>query len=114
MQTSKRFIKVCLSTFLFSFATGAAVLSLSAHAAQEEPARAEITVEERVNINTADAETLALALDGVGMSRAMDIIAYRETNGAFETVEQLQEVNGIGPATLERNRPRILLSDQTE
>ncbi len=44
----------------------------------------------------------------------MDIIAYREENGAFETVEQLQEVSGIGPATLERNRPRILLSDQTD
>lgn len=114
MQTAKRFIKVCFSTFLFGLATSIALVTSSAHAAQDEPVRAEISVQERVNINTADAETLALALDGVGMTRAMDIIAYREENGAFETVEELQEVSGIGPATLERNRSRILLSDQTD
>lgn len=114
MQTAKAFIKVCFSTFLLTVATGATMLSFSVSAAQDEPARAEINVENRVNINTADAETLALALDGVGMSRAMDIIAYREENGAFESVEQLQEVSGIGPATLERNRSRILLSDQVD
>ncbi len=55
MQTTKRFIKVCLSTFLFSLVTSATVLLLSAHAAQEEPVRAGISVGERVNINTADA-----------------------------------------------------------
>ncbi len=115
MQAAKRFIRLGLKSFLFCLATSAAVLSVSLGAiAQESPAPAEISVEERVNINTADAETLALALDGVGMTRAMDIIAYREKNGEFETVEQLQEVTGIGPATLERNRSRILLSDPTE
>lgn len=115
MQTATRFIRSGLNSFLFCLATCAAVLSLSIGAsAQESPTATEITVEERVNINTADAETLALALDGVGMTRAMDIIAYREQNGEFETIEQLQEVSGIGPATLERNRARILLSDPTE
>ncbi|TFH73831.1 ComEA family DNA-binding protein [Gammaproteobacteria bacterium LSUCC0112] len=68
----------------------------------------------RVNINSADAETLALALDGVGMSKARDIIAYREENGEFKTVDDLQKVRGIGKATLERNRSRILLDDSTE
>lgn len=114
MSTAKRFIKIFISTCLFSLAACAAILSISVSAAQEEPSRVEISVEDRVNINTADAETLALALEGVGMTRAMDIIAYREENGDFETVEQLQEVNGIGPATLERNRSRILLSEQTD
>lgn len=115
MQTAKRFFRLSFNSFLFCLATCAAVVSISVGAnAQESPAPAEISVEQQVNINTADAETLALALDGVGMTRAMDIIAYREQNGDFETVEQLQEVSGIGPATLERNRSRILLSDPTE
>lgn len=73
-----------------------------------------VTVEKIVNINTADAEALALALDGVGMSRARDIIAYREEHGDFTTIEQLTEVRGIGAATLERNRHRIILVDLPE
>ncbi len=62
-----------------------------------------------VNINTADAATLAAALQGVGLARAQDIIRYREQYGPFTTVEQLGEVKGIGSATLERNRARIKL-----
>lgn len=65
--------------------------------------------QEMVNINTADAATLAEALDGVGMARALEIVAYRETHGEFQTVEQLAEVQGIGMATVERNRSRILI-----
>jgi len=55
-----------------------------------------------------------LALDGVGMAKARDIIVYREENGEFKTVDDLQKVRGIGKATLERNRNRILLNDSTE
>lgn len=69
-----------------------------------------IQVENQVDINTADAETLALALDGVGMAKALDIIAYREQNGAFKSADDLQNVRGIGKATLERNRSRILIT----
>lgn len=64
-----------------------------------------------VNINTADAETLALALDGVGLTRALDIIAYREEYGEFKNVEQIQQVRGIGIATFARNRTRMRVSD---
>lgn len=115
MQTTKRFIRRGLSTFLICLAACAGALSISVSGfAQETSESANTRIEEKVNINTADAETLALALDGVGMARAMDIIAYREENGDFETIEQLQQVSGIGPATLERNRSRILLSDPSE
>ena len=79
-----------------------------------EQAAAEIQPDNRVNINTADAETLALALDGIGMAKAQEIIVYREQNGDFKTVDELQNVRGIGKATLERNRSRILLSTITE
>ena len=62
---------------------------------------------DQVNINEADAETLAKMLVGIGVVKARDIVAYRETYGDFTSVDELLEVKGIGPATLERNRHRI-------
>lgn len=62
-----------------------------------------------VNINTADAATLAQQLTGVGLSRAEAIVRYRETYGPFSKAEELTEVKGIGPSTLEQNRARIAL-----
>lgn len=46
----------------------------------------------RVNINTSNAAELARALDGVGLKKAEAIIAYRNTHGAFKTVEDLLKV----------------------
>lgn len=62
-----------------------------------------------VNINTADAETLSAELQGVGLSRARAIVAYREAHGPFKRVEDLARVKGIGNRTLEINRDNILL-----
>ena len=74
--------------------------------AQEAAVAARTTT---VNINTADAETLASGLKGVGYSRAQEIVRYREAYGSFGSVEELMEVNGIGPSTLEANRQVITL-----
>jgi len=63
-----------------------------------------------VNINTADRETLA-QLDGIGEKKAEAIITWREDNGAFVSIEQLAEVNGIGPATIEDNRQAMTLEE---
>jgi competence protein ComEA len=60
-----------------------------------------------VNINTADAATLADVLDGVGLARAQAIVAWREANGRFGTVDDLAQVKGIGPSVIEKNRARI-------
>jgi competence protein ComEA len=60
-----------------------------------------------VNINEADADTLAASLQGVGESRARAIVEYRDEHGPFMSVEELTEVNGIGEATLLLNRARI-------
>lgn len=65
-----------------------------------------------VDINTADAETLAAMLDGVGVVKAQAIIRYRETHGAFSTVEELANVSGIGLATVDRNMGRISLGTE--
>lgn len=64
-----------------------------------------------VNINTATAEQLAEALTGVGEARAEAIVTYREENGDFEHIDELVEVRGIGLATVDRNRDRILLEE---
>ena len=67
-----------------------------------------------VNINKADAATLAKSLDGVGLSKAEAIVAWRQEHGPFKTVEDLSQVKGFGPATLERNRNAILLGDAAD
>lgn len=66
-------------------------------------------VAQTVNINTADAQTLAAVLNGVGSSRAEDIIRHRKTYGPFSTVDELTEVKGIGQSTLDKNRAVITL-----
>ena len=65
---------------------------------------------QKVDINQADAATLAASLEGVGMVRAKEIVAYRTMFGSFQSVDELLEVPGIGPATLEKNRSRIVIS----
>lgn len=62
-----------------------------------------------VDINKADAKTIAKELDGIGLSRAQAIVDYREKNGAFKNVEDLKKVKGIGAKTLEQNRSNIRL-----
>ena len=64
---------------------------------------------EKVNINMADAETIAAGLHGIGPAKAHAIIEYREENGPFKSVEELLNVNGIGPKTIERIRADVLL-----
>lgn len=59
---------------------------------------------EQINVNTADVYDLQ-RLPGIGEKRALDIIAWREEHGSFRTVDELTEISGIGPATLENLRP---------
>ena len=59
---------------------------------------------ERIDVNTADVYDLQ-RLPGIGEKRALDIIAWREEHGPFQTVDELTDVSGIGPAILEGLRP---------
>ncbi len=72
-------------------------------------AQADAAAPATVNINAADAATLSERLTGVGLTRAQEIVRYRESYGPFSTVEELADVKGIGPATVEKNRARIVL-----
>ena len=68
-------------------------------------------VADPVNINTADAEELAENLVGVGPIKAQAIIEYRETHGPFFKPEEITNVKGIGPKTLEKNLNDIIVRD---
>ena len=60
-----------------------------------------------VNINTADASTLARELNGVGIKLAQAIVDYRQKHGDFKSADELTLVKGIGPAAIARNRESI-------
>jgi competence protein ComEA len=62
-----------------------------------------------LDINSADAAAIAAALDGVGLTKAREIVAYREMFGSFHSLEELADVKGIGVATVEKNRQRIIV-----
>ncbi|MBN2503642.1 MAG: helix-hairpin-helix domain-containing protein [Anaerolineales bacterium] len=51
-----------------------------------------------ININTATVVELQV-LPGIGETKAQAIVAYREANGAFTSIEDIQNVSGIGPST---------------
>lgn len=65
------------------------------------------TEEDRVNLNTADENTLG-NLSGIGPSKAKAIIAYREENGDFSSVEELMNVPGIKEGTFTKIKDNIV------
>jgi competence protein ComEA len=67
-----------------------------------------------VDLNTADAATLARELKGVGPARAEAIVAWRETNGPFKSPDDLVMVQGIGERVLEDNRALLVVSTPEE
>ena len=64
---------------------------------------------EQVDINSADATTLAEGLNGVGLSKAEAIVAYRDEHGPFANAEDLAQVKGIGEKIVEKNRDNIVV-----
>ncbi len=62
-----------------------------------------------VNINTATEKQLT-TLSGIGPSKAKGIIEYRENNGIFKRIEDIQKVKGIGPAIFDKIKEDITVS----
>ena len=60
----------------------------------------------KINLNTATAEELT-ALNGIGEAKAAAIIAYREENGAFSSIEEIMEVDGIAEGIYEKIKDSI-------
>lgn len=69
----------------------------------------DVSPNDRVNINTADEAMLSERLKGVGEKKARAIVEYRQKNGAFRSLRQLEEVKGMGAAIVQKNRHVIVL-----
>jgi len=66
---------------------------------------------DQININTADAATLA-TIEGVGEMKAAEIVSYRDQNGPFKSINDLLNVKGIGEAILENNKDRLTVGGE--
>jgi len=64
-----------------------------------------------ININTADQTTLE-TLSGIGPVIALRIITFRNQNGPFSDIVEIQKVSGIGPATFDKIKDSITVVDQ--
>lgn len=67
-----------------------------------------------VNINTADAKTIAKVVKGVGEKRAQAIVDYREKNGPYASVDDLVKIKGIGKKTVDKNRENMTVGESTD
>lgn len=89
-------------------------LAASATEAPQQPvsqgADVQASTAGKINLNTADAETLQRELLGIGEVKAQAIVAYRDEHGDFASVDELLEVKGIGEATLEKNRDKLSIN----
>ena len=92
-----------------SVAVNAAPASSSEASISAPAVLAPVTQGAKVNLNAANAETLQKELSGIGAAKAGAIVAYREENGAFTSVDELIEVKGIGKALLDKNRDRLAI-----
>lgn len=101
------------SSLMFVLLTSASVAVSAAPSPTPVIAEAPVSVavqEQRtdlVNLNKADAETFQKELAGIGKNKADAIVAYRESNGEFTSVDELIEVKGIGKSILEKNRDKL-------
>ncbi len=99
---SIKWIVVLLSTSLM-------LLSLPSYSNDQLSIAAAATAVQVVDVNNADAKTIAAQLKGVGLKKAQAIVDYRDTHGPFKTLDDLLKVKGIGVSTLANNRDKISL-----
>ena len=66
-----------------------------------------VSIAQEVNINTADAQSIAETLNGIGLKKAEAIVAWRTEHGDFTDLATLEQVKGIGRKTTEKNKDSI-------
>ena len=105
--------RVIAKTLSFSLPRRRSTLLLAAVlAALAGPGLAAPPERTMVNINRADAETIARNIKGIGLKRAEEIVAYREANGPFRDAYDLTAIKGIGERIVANNESRIQVHDR--
>lgn len=99
---------------VFALLTSTSVAIFAAPATKPEAGNPPLVMEvspraqlDKVDLNEADAATLQRELAGIGEAKAKAIVAYRDSNGPFASLDELLEVKGIGKAILDKNREKL-------
>lgn len=87
---------------VFAYVLLGLVLAATVASAEPAPARAPL------DLNRATAEELE-TLPGIGASKAAAILAAREAQGGFGSLDDLEAVRGIGPALMAKLRPLVVV-----
>ena len=87
-----------------------ALFGLAGGISASQEARNEETKEVRVDLNHASVEEL-VELPGIGEQVAKRIVAYREKNGPFESLEELMNVRGLAEKNLKKIEPYLTAGD---
>lgn len=86
------------------------IIPFSSYSA-EEPSQVShnnpVQIKEKINLNTAELNVLVQSIKGIGVKRAQAIIAYREQNGNFKSIEDLAKVHGIGKKFVSKNLSQL-------
>lgn len=98
------------SLFLAIATTFATPAFASTKVTAESASTAAMANSAKVNLNTADQDTLQRELLGIGTAKAAAIVAHRESKGNFAAVDELLEVPGIGKSLLDKNRDRLVVN----
>src|SRR5262245_59513871 len=97
-----------IAAFLLLALTVAAVAERPLRAAA--PAKAAPAAEARpIDLNTADTAALE-SVPGIGKSLSERIVAFREKNGPFQSVDDLLKVQGVGEKSIQKLRPYLTVS----
>ena len=100
-----------LLTLAIAFASVVPVVTYSPEvSAQSAPIATPML--DMLDINTATAKELAKVMKGVGLRKAKRIVAFRQANGDFPSVDALIRVKGIGKKTVRKNRELIEVSTE--
>lgn len=108
----KAFKTLLASGLMTGFLLSGSALAAEPAGAEEPAVKQTQTVtqnaaSDKININSATASEISKSLIGIGAKKAEAIVQYREKHGNFTEAEQLLEVQGIGKATLDKNRDRL-------
>jgi competence protein ComEA len=98
-----------IATALVLFVALAA--SAAAHVSAAAPAAPKASASEArpVDLNTADSSALE-SVPGIGKSLSQRILAFREKNGPFQSVDDLLKVQGVGEKSIQKLRPYLTVS----